>query len=239
MQNTHSRSNSIVTLFVIVALAMLVSFVGCSSPANSENEAEKEAPELVSVGEKSDQSVQIKVHNNTNKEIASLQIEKSGTVGLTDQELAIPSGDTFLINLNASEFADTATETTSDVIVRPVYDVVIGFTDGSHATTHGLGTEDVTEFTLLLSDEGILYVEYTTAEGSTESTLETEKALIAAAEAEALAQAEAEAAAQAAAEAATQTYDNYDYNYDYGAGSDNSDSVGQSEDQCVDDIVLR
>lgn len=228
---------------------------GCSGNEKADKPAEE--PRIV-IGEESEQSYGIKVNNATGKEIVSFAVETpEGVRGLEVADLAIANDEKIVIHVTESNFTavDTKTETAAeavaeedsdnrDVAIRTLYNVIVGFSDQTSATAHALGAEEVDEYTLKLSEDGVLFVEYTNANGETESTLETEKALIEAAEAAARAQeeaaaAEAQAAAEAAANATAYTYD-YSYSYGNSGSSGSGGSVGQSEDQCVEGgVALR
>lgn len=246
-----------VASMTMVLVVSLVTLVGCQAS----EPVQEETPAVV-IGTESADALSMSFVNATGKEITGVAMQQAGSMQeggfatnlLTDATWASDS----VALMYAENFSQQGETTSGDsVVLRPSYDIQLTFQDGTAAVLHAVTFEEASEVTVNLDAETTLaYLTYE-LDGSQASTLEAEKAVQAeeqaAAEAAAQAQAEAEAAAaeaaaaeQAAQEAASQAAATPDYSYDYSSsGSGDASSSGsqaapsQSEDVCVDDVILR
>ncbi len=253
------------TVFAVLLMIPII-LVGCSQSSAAEQKVEDvsevvetTAPidkkeELTTIGSKTDDSLEIQMDNAIGKPIDSVTVSLS-----TDVDFATPVFDSatdigpfeevlmYFVPSDVDPNRDVAegVETQAavgDLIFRNLYNVQLVFNDGSVCVLHAINLEEIGAFKLCMSADGIVYVDYESNAGESGSTLEYEKAIIAAEQA-AIAQAEAEAAAAAQAEAdaaqAAAAAQNAapQYNYNYGSGA-TSGGGSQSADQCVDDLVF-
>lgn len=228
----------------------------------AEEEAHVHKPQFRSIGGQKDSALMLQVTNATDSQIVGFAIGYSAEnavygPSIVTRSTQVELGETVLIYIDL-DVADTALaelatsgadapastgSSSNDIILRTLYDIKISFGDDSTLILHNLNLPDLASITVEYSPDGIGYVVFSALDGSTGSTLESERALVSAeaerlaeeariaAELEAQAQAEAEAEAAAAAAAASQAQ--YDYNYSSGSASGS-----QSADTCVPDIIF-
>lgn len=212
---------------------------------------EEEEEKLPVIGKETDTALKIEATNATKKAIKGLSVKLSTDeaypASLISGSEEIAKEETVEIFIEPIEAPQVEAEGeergVTDVEMRSVYNIQLTFDDDSVVELHNVGLDNIVSIELCLNEDNVAYLEYETNEGAKESTLESELALIAEAEAAAQAQAEAEAAAQAQAEAEAaaqaEAAANESYNYDYGNDWGSSAGSGsQSEDTCVDDLIL-
>jgi len=225
-------------IFNILLAFLLLSAAGCSrtpesvssnskiasssaSDANSLDASASEArqPEIITIGDATDESIQLVMCNKTGKTILALEIESLwGYPGMSAYNLDVQNGDKLFINIDRQDFA-AALAIKTNIVMRELYDMRIVLDDGKTFRLRGLGAEEILEYDFLLSSDGLLYLEYTLVDGKIENTLAGERARKAALESDMAAQADAPAT------------EGYEYDYD-NPGS--SGSAKQTGDKCVD-----
>jgi len=163
---------------------------------------------------------------------------------------------------NASSTASSSADTGAapSVALKTLYSIQLTFIDGATVTLHDMDLAGIDSLQLCLSDDDVGYITYTDASGTSQSTLESEKALLedtstaAQGAASTTDQSTGVAADQSTAStsdqnAASTASDQYQYDYSTSSGTggststDSSSSSGssgssQSEDSCVDDLIL-
>ena len=242
MTNCFRRACAIAMLFLSLLL-----LVGCTGALAGESVAESPI--------RPDGSISFTMRSNVGKEIRGVVLESADGKPVADFTGGEIAEGEYEIVFTPRDFP-AGLEAQEEFIQGELFDLTVTFADDTTYKLHGLNFKGMTEFTLLSAQE-FYYLEYVNADGSTGSTLESEKAIAATAKAEAEAaakaeaeekdKAEAEAAAKAAKEKAAKEKaeqekkerEEAERNYNYGYPSGGAGSVGQTEDECVDDLVLR
>lgn len=205
------------------------------------------AAEYDEVGTKVSGGASIEFTNKLGKNIAQVQVKKTGDAeypaGLLAEGKTIENGQTVVLNC-----PDIPSETQGDVPLNPMADILLTMADGSQVELHQVTVYAMSKASVRAEGD-VAYLEFTASDGtSSQSTLESEKAI---------AQQKAEAAAQQAqaeqqqqqAEAQTQGdgagaaepvyYEQPTYEEYVPPAVDDSSVGGGSEEACIDDVVLR
>jgi len=185
-------------------------------------------------GKETETAIRIKLENVTGNTILGVAIKPSSSETYLD--LAIPSGSKIMIGetvlllfepLKQTEGFVGAQSTgglqTTGATAQTAYDLKLTFFDGSTAELHALYLTELDAITAFISNEGFCYVEYQSQSGQKGSTLEMEKSF--------LLERETEAAARDKATQEQLQYDNEENAGDF--------TGGQTQDQCVDDLIFR
>ena len=198
------------------------------------------------VGTKVSGGASIEFTNKLGKNIAQVQVKKTGDAeypaGLLAQGKTIENGKTVILNC-----PDIPSETQGDVPLNPMADILLTMADGSQVELHQVTVYAMSTATVRAEGD-IAYLEFTASDGtSSQSTLESEKA-IAQQKAEAAAQqaaaeqqqqAEAQPQGDAAGAAEPVYYEQPTYEEYVPPAVDDSSVGGGSEEACIDDVVLR
>ena len=230
--------------------------------------AQQEEETTLIIGDESEDSLTMVFINDTDRDITGFALAQSSDEESAYSENMLSdvweAGQAATVYADPLDDQTTSSEE-DGVALRPAYDIQLTFEDGATAVLHGVTFEEADEVTVAYDEDSALaYLTYD-QNGSEASTLETEQA-VKQQEEEAAAQAEAQAQAEAATSAEQQsTTDSsatgsssgtsgytYDYSYSSDTGSSDSGSsasesggdssgsgAGQSEDVCIDDLVLR
>lgn len=225
--------------FVAGMLAVsLLALGACAQPqsaASSASESASAVPALRTFGEKTDTAVALEITNASKKDIIALSVKSSQSeafgASFVTEATKIAADETIILYVEpvpapqptGDAGASGNTDRANDVVLRTLYNVSLTFGDNTTAELHDLNLEGLAKLSLCLSDDGIAYVEFTDANNTVVSTLETERALKAAAEEAARAEAEA---------AAAQQYQGATGGYGYDTGA-SSNTGSQSADACV------
>lgn len=253
------KEKAVISLIVAGVLALSCLY-GCASNEASEEqpvvEKVEEVEELRTIGKETDTAIKVEIENATGEDISKFEIKSSldseypgvfskESTKIKDEEKVILyfEPEDIASEAASAETPEAEEAGVADIELRNLYTIHLTFADKTEVELHDLALEELGNFSICLSEDGIAYIEFEDEKGKTSSTLETEKALIeakAAAEAEAAAAAEAQAAAEAEEAAAAEAQNQYTYDsgasngYSYDSGSSGY-SGSQSQDQCVDD----
>ena len=226
---------AILLAFSAFLLGSLSGCVSASQPgADASKNPEAKQENLTVYGKETETAIKVKLENVTSNTILGLAIKPSSSETYLD--LAIPSGSKIMIGETVLLFFEPLKQTdgfvgaqssgglqTSDATAQTAYDLKLTFFDGSTAELHALYLAELDAITAIVSKDGFFYVEYLGQNGQKGSTLEMERSF--------LLDRETEAAARDKATQGQLQYDN----------DENTGGItgGQTQDQCVDDLIFR
>lgn len=188
---------------------------------------------LKTIGEKDAQSKEMKLTNNTGKDIKGVSVKKMEDTEFVENLLTendvYTNGEKRYLYIK-TEDAEVSSEAAEDEkVITPGYDVQLIFTDDTSMVLHAFPIDDLAEGEICIDSE-VAFLKYTSV--STGQAVETKEA-----ELSIKAQEEAEAAAAAAAEAKSSYEDDYDepdYSDDYYEEPDYSDDYYEEPDYSDD-----
>jgi hypothetical protein len=219
----------------------------------------------VIIGDESEDALRASVTNGTGRLITEAKMKLASDEDFDIELLGLgeqwEDGQTVSLSYKIPEEAAQAPKTPEGAAggsdEPPLFDIQVLLASSASATLHGVDLSTL-KSAIILYDvaSGLAYLEFTDPDGDKVSTLEGEKAFRAEAEAaeaariaaekKAAAEAEAKKKAEAEEKAAEKKAKeqaakdaNGSQSYDYGSGSGGSGGVNQSQDSCVDDVILR
>lgn len=167
---------------VLLAVAILT-LAGCSQKESEktllpEQEIEKYQAAYKTVGQQTEGAGCITTENGTTKAIEQIELKLSEDdafeTEVMSNEAIEPEEE---VKLYYQDLVTGEDDNDSDIGFRTLYDVRVTFDDGESVDLHDLNIPELKAMRICLSPEGVGYIEYRTAWGSTEDTLDAEKAI--------------------------------------------------------------